>query len=80
MRKQIESQVPRKAGKMTKLLSVNETSRVLGVSTFTVRRLVKGGKLRSVRVGKRLLLPETEVARVSTEGCELSSPEAITQN
>jgi excisionase family DNA binding protein len=60
---------------MNKLLSVNETSRVLGVSTFTIRRLVKRGELHSVRVGKRLLLPETEVARVMAEGCE--EPRAI---
>ena len=63
---------------MTKLLSVDEASRVLAVSTFTVRRLVKNGKLRSVRVGKRLLLPETEVARVVSEGCEIKGFEAGT--
>jgi excisionase family DNA binding protein len=59
---------------MAKLLSIDEVSQALGVSTFTVRRLVKGGKLHSVRVGKRLLLPETEVARVVAEGCEGPDP------
>jgi excisionase family DNA binding protein len=59
---------------MAKLLSIDEVSQALGVSTFTVRRLVKSGKLHSVRVGKRLLLPETEVARVIAEGCEGPAP------
>jgi excisionase family DNA binding protein len=52
-----------------RLISVEETSKWLSVSTFTTRRLVKSGQLRSVRVGKRLLIPLSEVERVITQGC-----------
>lgn len=51
------------------LASVEETSKRLSVSTFTTRRLIKAGQLRAVRVGKRVLIPESEIARVITQGC-----------
>jgi excisionase family DNA binding protein len=56
---------------MTKLVSVEESAYRLGISSLTVRRLVKCGRLRSTRIGRRLLLPETEIARIANEGCEL---------
>jgi excisionase family DNA binding protein len=52
-----------------RLESVEETSKRLAVSTFTVRRLIKSGELRAVRVSKRVLVPETEIERVIAEGC-----------
>jgi excisionase family DNA binding protein len=52
-----------------KLTSVVETSQRLSISTFTTRRLVKAGQLRAVRVGKRVLIPESEIVRVIEEGC-----------
>ena len=51
------------------LESVKETSRRLAVSSFTVRRLVKAGQVRAVRVGKRLLIPDSEIARIVASGC-----------
>lgn len=48
---------------------VEEVSRRFSVSAFTVRRLIKSGHLRSVRVGKRVLIPESEVQRVIRDGC-----------
>lgn len=51
------------------LASVEETSRRLSVSTFTTRRLIKAGQLRAVRVGKRVLVPRSEIERVILEGC-----------
>jgi excisionase family DNA binding protein len=51
------------------LNDVESTSRRIGVSTFTTRRLIKSGDLRAVRVGRRLLIPESEVERVMREGC-----------
>jgi excisionase family DNA binding protein len=51
------------------LESVEETSRRLAVSSFTVRRLVKAGQVRAVRVGRRLLIPGSEIERVVTSGC-----------
>jgi len=51
------------------LESVGEASRRLSVSTFTTRRLVKAGQIRAVRVGKRVLIPASEIERVIAEGC-----------
>jgi len=52
-----------------RLNSIQEASERLGVSTFTTRRLIKAGLLRAVRVGKRVLVPESEVGRVCAQGC-----------
>lgn len=51
------------------LTSVEEASRRLSVSTFTTRRLIKAKKLRAVRVGKRVLVPQSEIERVIAQGC-----------
>jgi len=44
------------------LRSVEEASKRIAVSTFTTRRLIKAGKLHAVRVGKRVLISESEHA------------------
>ena len=50
------------------LTSVEETSKRLGVSSFTVRRLIKIRQLHAVRVGNRVLVPMSEIDRVMREG------------
>jgi excisionase family DNA binding protein len=57
-----------------RLESIASTSQRLGVSTFTTRRLIKSKQLRAVRVGKRVLVPQSEIERVIAEGCG-SKPE-----
>lgn len=52
-----------------RLQSVEEVSKRLSVSTFTTRRLIKAKQLRAVRVGKRVLVPQSEIDRVIAEGC-----------
>jgi excisionase family DNA binding protein len=52
-----------------RLTSVEETSRRLSISTFTTRRLIKGKQLRAVRVGRRVLVPQSEIERVIAQGC-----------
>jgi excisionase family DNA binding protein len=52
-----------------KLESIAKASQRLGVSTFTTRRLIKSRELRAVRIGKRVLVPESEIQRVIAEGC-----------
>lgn len=52
-----------------RLHSVEEVSKRLAVSTFTTRRLIKAKQLLAVRVGKRVLVPQSEVDRVMTRGC-----------
>jgi len=59
---------------MSKLLSINDAADTLGISTFTLRRFLKRGVLRSVRVGRRVLLPESEVLRIVDEGCGYAAP------
>lgn len=51
------------------LNSVDEASKRFGVSQFTTRRLIKAGFLKAVRVSKRVMVPESEVRRVISEGC-----------
>jgi excisionase family DNA binding protein len=51
------------------LRSIEETSRRLAVSSFTTRRLIKSGHLRAVRVSKRVLVSESEIDRVISQGC-----------
>lgn len=46
---------------MSPLLSLREAAGVLGVSFWTVRRLIKGGKLISVQVGRRVLLEQVAI-------------------
>lgn len=51
------------------LVSVEEAARCLGISTFTIRRLIKSGALAGVHVGRRLMIARAEIERVVTEGC-----------
>lgn len=59
--------------KMTRLISVNATARILGINPLTVRRHLKRGNLRFVRLGRRIRIPENEVARAIAEGIKASS-------
>jgi len=52
-----------------RLTSIAEASQRLGVSTFTTRRLIKAGQLRAVRISKRVMIPESEIQRVISDGC-----------
>jgi excisionase family DNA binding protein len=54
---------------MDRLNSIMETARRWGVSPDTVRRLIRDQGLHAVRVSRRVLVPESEVARVCQEGC-----------
>ena len=47
-------------------LSREEAARRLGVSVTTVRRLEARGQLRVVRLGGRVVVPSSEVARLLT--------------
>jgi excisionase family DNA binding protein len=52
----------------TNLIGVAEAARLLGVSTFTIRRLANAGALKTVNIGARRLVPSTEVERVAATG------------
>lgn len=53
---------------MDTLISIADGARRLGISTWTLRRLLKAGAIRSVRVSKRVLISESELARVILHG------------
>ena len=46
---------------MGKLLSVHEAAAPLGVSFWTVYRLARGGRMVSVRLGRRTLFAEEDI-------------------
>jgi excisionase family DNA binding protein len=50
------------------LFSVQETAERWGVSSFTVRRLIDSGELRSVTIAARRLVPISEIERCEVEG------------
>jgi excisionase family DNA binding protein len=50
-----------------KLVSLTEAAAVAGVSYSMMRKLVKQGKIRTVRVGKRLMVPEAEIEKLVKE-------------
>jgi excisionase family DNA binding protein len=55
---------------MKALKSVEDAAGFLGISKWTVRAYIKAGKLRPVRLGRRVLLPEEELERLIVESQE----------
>ena len=78
MRAKVRSQAERCAKHHTRAEGAHERDRLnpvesvakrLGVSSFTVRRQIRTKQLRAVRVGKRVLVAESEIERIIREGC-----------
>jgi excisionase family DNA binding protein len=46
---------------MTPLLSLRDAARLLGVSFWSVRRLIAAGRLTPVQVGRRVLLEQSTI-------------------
>jgi excisionase family DNA binding protein len=55
------------------LLDVDALAELLSISPWTVRSYAKLGKLRPIRVGRRVLFEETEVERFLA-GCRQEDP------
>lgn len=49
-------------------VGVNEAAKMLGVSPFTIRNYIASGRLRAVRVGRRVLVPMEVLEKVMVEG------------
>lgn len=49
--------------------SINDAARFLHVSTRHLHRLLDVNKVRSLRLGRRRLIPDVEVQRLAREGC-----------
>lgn len=53
----------------SRLYSLDEAARQLGISVWTIRAHAKrGGALRTTRVGRRVLVSATELARIEASG------------
>jgi excisionase family DNA binding protein len=57
------------------LKSVVEAAELLRISPWTVRSYIRQGKLRPVRLGRRVLLAEAELERVIAENQVLPETE-----
>ena len=51
-----------------KYLSVDELEQISGISKWTWRRWAYNGRIESVKLGSRLMVPVSELERVSQEG------------
>lgn len=49
---------------MTKLFDVKSAAAVLSISPWTVRSYIRDGKLRAVKLGRRVLLEEAELEQL----------------
>jgi excisionase family DNA binding protein len=61
---------PELRGSVSRLCSIDATAERLGVSTFTVRRRIKSGALKGVRIGRRVLVPDSAIEQVIQNGCK----------
>jgi excisionase family DNA binding protein len=41
-----------------------------GISRTTLHRLISGGKIRAIKIGRRLMIPSDEIERIVAEGAE----------
>ncbi len=54
---------------MTKLsVGLQEAQEMTGISHFTFRRMVKQGKIEAARVGRRVLIPVSELEKLVKPG------------
>jgi excisionase family DNA binding protein len=53
---------------LDRLISLEITAELLSVSIWTIRKWVSIGKIKSVRIGTRRLIPKSEVQRITNEG------------
>lgn len=68
---------------MKQLYDINSAARLLGISPWTVRAYIRRGKLKPVRLGRRVLLEESElerlVAKNRTGSLPRPQPESVGQ-
>jgi len=53
---------------MKPLKSIEQAASLLGLSIWTVRAYIREGKLRPVRLGRRVLLEEDQLEKLINEG------------
>src|SRR3989442_8977624 len=50
------------------LLKVEEVANILGRTHWTIRQDIRAGRLRAIRIGRRIMIEPAEVRRVIEEG------------
>jgi hypothetical protein len=50
------------------LLNIDQTARIIGRAHWTLRRDIKLGKLKCVRIGRRIMIEPSEMRRLIDEG------------
>jgi excisionase family DNA binding protein len=50
------------------LYDLDTVARLLSISVWTVRAYVKNGKIKSLKISARRLVPASEVERIAAEG------------
>lgn len=53
---------------MEKLFDVHAAAETLSISVWTVRSYIRDGKLKPVRLGRRVLLEQAELERLVADG------------
>ncbi len=53
---------------MQRLLSIQEASQILGLSSWTIRRWIQNKRLVPVRLGSRVLIEQSELQRLVEAG------------
>jgi excisionase family DNA binding protein len=59
---------------MKLVLDIKEAANVLSLSPWTIRRYITDGKLKTVRLGRRVLIEPSELQRLVEEGREPRGP------
>ena len=57
------------------LIALSEAARMLGVSIYTIRRLVARGEVIAVNIGARRLVRATEIDRIVQRGVGKARPQ-----
>jgi len=50
-----------------KLITLTDAAALVGVSYSLMRKLVKQGRIKTVRIGKRVMIPEAEIEKLLKE-------------
>lgn len=58
------------------LLDYSQAAQELGVSPQTLRRLVEGGQIQPIRLGRRVLFSPTDLSALVTRRSVATAPEA----
>jgi excisionase family DNA binding protein len=66
----MEANVSRHGRTVSRLFSIKRAAEYWDVSPWTVRKWLQDGRVHSIKLGARRLIPEEEIERVSTKGLD----------